>query len=101
MKKYFNYKSLIIVLIVGLIANNILLQIKVEEAIDAANSARYEARRAYDEAENAASNASDAAVYARRASSNAEEASNNAENAYYSAERAANNSFGNQCYSCP
>jgi hypothetical protein len=39
MKKYFNYKNLIIVLIVGLIANNVLLQIKVEEAIDAANIA--------------------------------------------------------------
>jgi hypothetical protein len=66
MKKYFNYKSLIIVLIVGLIANNILLQIKVEEAIDAASDAEYEARRAFDEAK-----------------------------------KANNNSFGNQCFSCP
>jgi hypothetical protein len=101
MKKYFNYKNLIIVLIVGLIANNVLLLIKVEEAIDAANDAEYEARNAFDEAENAASNASDAAYYAEEASSNAKEASNNAENAYYSAQRAANNSFGNQCYTCP
>jgi len=80
MKKYLNYKNLIIVLIVGLIANNVLLQIKVEKAIDAAN---------------------DAAYYAEEASSNAKEASNNAENAYYSAQKAANNSFGNQCYTCP
>jgi hypothetical protein len=101
MKKYLNYKGLLIILIVGLIANNILLQIKMEKAIDAANSARYEARRAYEEAENASNYASDASDYARRAFSSAEEASNNAENAYYSAERAANNSFGSQCYSCP
>jgi cell division protein FtsI/penicillin-binding protein 2 len=94
MKKYLNYKSLIVLLILGLIANNILLQIKMEEAIDAANAARYEARNAYDEAENAASNARDAADYAKNAADYAEEASDYAR-------RANNNSFGNQCYSCP
>ncbi|WP_147676288.1 hypothetical protein [Algibacter pacificus] len=92
--KYLNFKSLIIFLIVGLIGSNIFLQMKVEEAIRAANDAAYQARKAYREAETAASYARDAADYA-------EEASENAENAYYSAQEAASNSFGNQCWSCP
>lgn len=94
MKKYFTSKNLIILLIIGLIGNNISLQIKMEEAIDAANSAVYAARNAENEAENAYSMAEDAADYARSAS-------DNAENAYYSAQDAANNSFGRQCWTCP
>jgi hypothetical protein len=94
MKKYLNYKNLSIILILGLIGNNISLQIKMEEAISAADDASYYARKAYNEAEDAASDASDAADYAR-------EASENAENAYYSAEEAVNKSFGSQCWSCP
>ena len=94
MKKILNYKNLIILVIIGLIGNNVLLQIKMEDVIRAANEAEYQARRAYNEAENAGIYASDAADYA-------EEAADNAERAYYSAEDAASKSFGSQCWSCP
>ena len=94
MKKYLTYKSLIVALIIGLFAHNFYLQIKIEEAIKASNSAEYEARRAYDESENAASIAEEALDYAKKASEYAEYA-------YESAEKAASNSFGNQCFSCP
>lgn len=94
MKKYLNFKSVLTLLVIGLIGSNISLQIKVEEAISAANNAAHQARRAYDEAENAAIYASDASDYA-------EEAADNAEKAYYSAEDAVSKSFGTQCWSCP
>lgn len=94
MKQYLNYKNLVVLLILGLIGSNIFLQIKIEEAIDAAKNAEYQARQAYDEAENAS-------IYASEASDYAEEAANNAQDAYYSAEKANRNSFGNQCYTCP
>lgn len=94
MEKYLNFKTLVILLIIGLIGSNISLQMKVEEAIIAANDAEYQARRAYSEAETATSYASDASDYAQ-------EASDNAEKAYYSAEEAVSKSFGSQCWSCP
>jgi hypothetical protein len=94
MKKYFNYKTLTILLIIGLIGNNIYLQIKVDKAISAAENAEYQARRAYSEAQ-------DASMYASEASEYAQEAAENAENANNSAQAASRNSFGNQCWSCP
>lgn len=94
MKKYLNYKTLTILLIIGLIGNNIHLQMKVDTAISAANNAEYQARRAYSEAQDASLNAADASDYAQ-------EAAENADNAYDAAEKASRNSFGNQCWSCP
>lgn len=101
MQKYLTYKNLVVLLIIGLIGNNIALQIKLEEAIDAAQNAEYQARKAYNQAEDAYSMAEDAANYASDAADYARSASDNAENAYYSAQDAANNSFGRQCWSCP
>jgi len=94
MKKYLNFKTLVILLIIGLIGSNISLQIKVEEAIKAANDAEFQATKAFRVSETATRYASDAADYA-------EEASNNALDAYYSAQEAASYSFGRQCWSCP
>jgi len=94
MKKIFNRENLLIILVIGLIGHNVFLQTKVEQAINAAQDAEYEASRAASSADDAASYASDAADYAS-------EASDNAENAWYSAQDAADNAFGNECWSCP
>lgn len=94
MKKLLNRENLLIVFVLGLIAHNIFLQTKVEQAIDAAQDAKYAANRAESSADNASSYASSASDYAREAARYADDASSYAYNAYQ-------NSFGRQCWSCP
>ena len=80
MKKYFSKENIMIVLIIALFIHNLYLQKQIDKAIDYASDAYYSADSADDNASDALSYASDAADYAREA---------------------AENSFGNQCYSCP
>ena len=86
-KRQLTKQNLILLVLISLGGHNYYLQTKIDDSINAANNAEYEARQAKNYA-------SDAADYASDAASDASDASSYAYDAY-------RNSFGSQCYSCP
>lgn len=94
MKKLLNIQNLIIVLLLGLFAQNVYLQEKINTILEVAIRAEYYASEANDNAYQASIYASDASDYASDASDYAAEAS------WYSQD-ASINSFGNSCNYCP